>query len=719
MADAIELAVAYMQVVPSLAGGQGKLTEQILPAVEGAAEKSSKSFGDKFSDGLGRLGGAKAIAAGIGAGVVAGFAGLYRVGETFDEVADTIRVGTGASGTALEGLTTVAKNVGRNVPAEFGRIAPTVADLNTRLGLSGDVLERVASQYLEAGRILGQDVDIQKTSAAFTTFGIKGGEVEHAMDALFRVSQATGVGMNDLAQKVQQNAPAFKTLGFSFADSAAMIGAFDKAGLNSQQMAASLGKGIVTLAKQGEEPAAAFKRITGEIGGLLSSGKEAAALDLASKVFGTRGAAQFVDAVKQGKLNTDDLMSSIGATGDTILGVGAETADFAEKWQLVKNNALLAMEPIGSAVFTALGDALTGVMPHLQAFGSWLGENTWVLGAVAAVIGTTLVAAFVAWTASVWASTAALLANPMTWVVVGIMALIAGLVLLVANWDAVVAWLTDVWGAIVGWLASIWDAIVAGITSFVGAYFGFWSGLWSRVFDFLKTIWSSILGFITGIPGRIFGGLAALGQLGSKALGWFGGVLSSATQKLGEVVSWVTGIPGRILSALGDLGSLLLGAGRALVDGFLNGIKRAWDGLVGWVRGGMEKLRGLWPFSPAKWGPFSGRGYVTYSGEALGQDFAASIAQQAPVVNKAATGLMDAAALPAATTGGAHMPTPPDNSRIEALLQRLIAAVEAGQVIRLDGRELVGHTARRMSQQLSDAIDGRSRAGGASGLVVV
>lgn len=48
MADAIELAVAYMQVVPSLEGGQGKLTEQILPAVEGAAEKSSKSFGDKL-----------------------------------------------------------------------------------------------------------------------------------------------------------------------------------------------------------------------------------------------------------------------------------------------------------------------------------------------------------------------------------------------------------------------------------------------------------------------------------------------------------------------------------------------------------------------------------------------------------------------------------------------------------------------------------------------
>ena len=71
----------------------------------------------------------------------------------------------------LEGLVGIAKGVGSNIPAEFSAIGPVVADLNTRLGLSGDTLRVVASQYLEAGRILGQDVDIQKTSAAFSAFG--------------------------------------------------------------------------------------------------------------------------------------------------------------------------------------------------------------------------------------------------------------------------------------------------------------------------------------------------------------------------------------------------------------------------------------------------------------------------------------------------------------------------------------------------------------------
>src|SRR5690606_17332568 len=82
----------------------------------------------------------KALLAGVA--VVAGGAALatkalYNIGATFDDVADTIRVGTGATGDALDGLIDSAKNVGKNVPAEFDAIGTTIADLNTRLGLSG------------------------------------------------------------------------------------------------------------------------------------------------------------------------------------------------------------------------------------------------------------------------------------------------------------------------------------------------------------------------------------------------------------------------------------------------------------------------------------------------------------------------------------------------------------------------------------------------------
>ena len=57
--------------------------------------------------------------------------------------------------------------------------------------------------------------------------------------------------------------------------------------------------------------------------------------------------------------------------------------------------------------------------------------------------------------------------------------------------------------------------------------------------------------------------------------------------------------------------------------------------------------------------------------------------------------------------------------RVEALLERLIASVEAGQVIALDGEKLVGATTRRMSHTLATSQQGASRANGAAGKVVV
>lgn len=77
----------------------------------------------------------------------------------------------------------------------------------------------------------------------------------------------------------------------------------------------------------------------------------------------------------------------------------------------------------------------------------------------------------------------------------------------------------------------------------------------------------------------------AVGQMLSAGIEFVGGLLSGATQKGAEVLDWFAGLPGRILSALGDLGGLLVGAGMSVIDGFLSGLKGAWDGVTGFVGG--------------------------------------------------------------------------------------------------------------------------------------
>ena len=699
----VELATGYFQLVPSMQGSEKKITDEISSAVGGAADSAGTEGGKKLSERLaeGLKGWALPALAG---GMLAGLGkGLYEVGNVFDNVNDTIRVGTGASGESLQSMVDIAKRIGRSVPEEYSKIGSTVADLNTRLGLSGETLEKVASQYLEAGRLLGQDVDINKTTAAFSAFGLKGDEVSAAMDNLFRVSQATGVGMNELAQVAQQAAPSMKTLGFSFEDTISMVGAFDKAGLNSGAVMSALGKGLVNLAKKGEDPKEAFKRVTGEMQGFINKGDEASALDLASKIFGTRGAQQFVEAMKNGTLSADDMMKSIGSTDDSILGLAEETMDFAEQWQLLKNRALEALEPLGSEVFTWLGDTVAGLIPHFQSLCDWVRQNTWVFGALATLLTGLLLVGIYQVTAAIWAATAAMLANPVTWIVTGIGLLAAALYLLITNWDSVVQWLNGVWKGCLDWLASGWEGVKQAFAGF-GEWLG---GLWQKIVDgfnaFVEYIvtmkWAEdfsnaaiagfgLLGeFIGNLPGMILDGLAFLGDLWLKAVEWFGafvkagvdaflgyvkwlselpGKIVAAIADLGpklwdgavkwtgqflegakgvwnNVVEFVSGIPGAIMRALGDMGSFLLRSGEALVNGFLRGIQNSWNKLTSWVSEGMSKLRGLWPFSPAKWGPFSGRGYVTYSGEAIVRDFADSIAGQQGYLESRAHGVAQTA----------------------------------------------------------------------------
>ena len=699
----VELATGYFQLVPSMQGSEKRIADEISSAVGGAADSAGAEGGKKLSERLadGLKGWALPALAG---GMLAGLGkGLYEVGNVFDNVNDTIRVGTGASGEALESMTYIAKRIGRSVPAEYSKIGATVADLNTRLGLTGSSLEIVASQYLEASRLLGQDVSIQKTTAAFSAFGISGLDVADAMDNLFQVSQATGVGMNELASAAQQAAPSMKTLGFSFKDTIAMVGAFDKAGLNSTAVMASLSKGLVTLAKKGEDPKQAFQRVTSEIQGFLNKGNEAAALELASKIFGTRGALQFVEAMKTGQLSAGDMMKSIGATDDSILGLAEETMDFAEQWQLLKNRALEALEPLGSAVFTWLGDTVSELIPKFQELGEWVQQNTWVFGVLGALLTGLLLVGLYQVTAAIWAATAAMLANPITWIVTGIGLLAAALYLLITNWNLVVQWLNGVWKDCLDWLASGWEGVKQAFAGF-GEWLG---GLWQKIVDgfnaFVEYVvtmkWAEdfsnaaiagfgLLGeFIGNLPGMIIDELAFLGDLWLKAVEWFGafvkagvdaflgyvkwltelpGKITQALAELGpklstaasestqrffdscrkvwdDVVNFVSGIPGAIMRALGDMGNYLTRSGEALVGGFLRGIQNSWNKLTSWVSDGMSKLRGLWPFSPAKWGPFSGRGYVTYSGEAIVRDFADSIAGQQGYLESRASGIAQTA----------------------------------------------------------------------------
>jgi phage-related minor tail protein len=96
----------------------------------------------------------------LGVGVAAGAAGvaLFKVGEEFDSAYDKIRTQTGATGKEMTKLKNSFRNVVSDVPTDFENAGRAVGELNTRLGLSGKPLDRMAKQMLELSRITDTDL---------------------------------------------------------------------------------------------------------------------------------------------------------------------------------------------------------------------------------------------------------------------------------------------------------------------------------------------------------------------------------------------------------------------------------------------------------------------------------------------------------------------------------------------------------------------------------
>lgn len=65
-----------------------------------------------------------------------------------------------------------------------------------------------------------------------------------------------------------------------------------------------------------------------------------------------------------------------------------------------------------------------------------------------------------------WSFTAALLANPVTWIVIGIVALIAALILLWKNWDVVSAFLNKTWKSVTEWVSQGIDNLTNKLKNF-------------------------------------------------------------------------------------------------------------------------------------------------------------------------------------------------------------------------------------------------------------
>lgn len=339
-------------------------------------------FGGRFGEMLNKM----MPAAAIGAAAFAAGKALFDLGSTFDEMTDKIIIGTGASGEALDSLVQSAKNIATTVPTDFETVGDVVQNLNTRLGITGEALEDLSARVIEAGNLLGSEINLDTLTGALNAFGVANEDAAGKMDYLFNVGQHTGIELNQLTKIMESAAPTMQMLGFSFEETANMAGLLDKAGIDAAGTMSKMNKALVELAKPGESAADAYRRVIAEMEHYVSVGDEAAAIDIAETLFGTRGAAQFVGAVQSGALSMEELTDAALGAGDGIMGTMQATMSWQESWQLLQNSIAVALEPLASGIFEAIGNSIAGVTAFVQQNQEAFNTLGQVLGTVAGIL---------------------------------------------------------------------------------------------------------------------------------------------------------------------------------------------------------------------------------------------------------------------------------------------------------------------------------------------
>lgn len=232
-----------------------------------------------------------------------------------------------------------------------------------------------------------------------------------------------------------------------------------------------------------------------------------------------------------------------------------------------------------------------------------------------------------------------------------------------AVWNGIKSVTTTVWNAVKSKVTSIWNGIKSAVTTAVNAVKNTVTNVWNTVKSKTSSIWNGIKSTLSNAWNSIKNTVKnAINNVKNTVTNGFNNVKNSVSNAgtrikttitnawnsaknavrngITNVVNQAKGLPGKVKSAIGNLGNLLVGAGQSMLEGLGRGIRKGISAATDAAKDAVGKVRDLFPFSPAKTGPFSGKGYTTYSGRALIKDMAKGIQSEESTLKKAVTGVL-------------------------------------------------------------------------------
>lgn len=508
---------------------------------------------------------------------------IDEVNDAVGDVVSSIDGMRGASNEAVSDMTAKVLNFNETFGVETARTTQIVGQM-LKTGLASDAdqaMDLLTAAMQRVPKAVREDIldATDEYGPFFQQLGLAGDE---AMQALVKGAEQGQFG-------IDKTGDALKELTIRATDmSSSSKVAYEQAGLGAEDMASKFLAG-------GDTARDALSELVAGLQGIKDPTEQANA---AIALFGTP---------------LEDLgVGKIPAFLDSISGAEGGMRDFEgaadDMGEAINGTASVGLTQFTRSWDQAIGTLVAGVVPVLTEVLGFLNEHPTVLNIVASAIGV-LALAFIGLTAATWAMNTALLANPITWIVLAIVAavalLVAAVVAIVQNWDSIVAWLQGVFGPVWGWLQGVidgfvswwnglWggfgagiDAAIAGVRAILDGFASWWNGLWAGFGGMLSDGWNAALGFLAALPGQLLAWLATLGQsilTGIAALPGllYDGLVNGIALALAGLYVIFVQLPVQIVGWLVGAAQWLVQTGRDILTGLWNGLVAGYTAVSAW-----------------------------------------------------------------------------------------------------------------------------------------
>lgn len=379
----------------ALAEANGKATdatEELSKATENASEEAKASSKNGL-DAIESIAGALA-SAGITSKVTEIAGAVYDLATAFSEAESTVVKATGASGEALDGLTTSMMNAyAASKSGNLGDTAAAVGEINTRMALTGDELTTVTGQFLDFSEITGTNVvgSVQNVTKIMNKWGIEGSNVESVLDKLAYAGQISGASIDSLSSTVINSSSTFQSLDMDLDNAIGLLADLELYGTSSQTAVTGLRTAVNNFSKDGLDAGEALRNVIEEIANMEDASEATA---LAVETFGSRAGQELAGAIRSGAISVDSLSQSLDVAQGTLKATATTAQTLDQKWTQASNNIssafTKAVQPTIDGISSGFADIANGI-------GTFLNENPTLTKAITAIgIGIGVVVAGVA-----------------------------------------------------------------------------------------------------------------------------------------------------------------------------------------------------------------------------------------------------------------------------------------------------------------------------------